>query len=48
LPDPLPPAVIVIHDALGAAVHAHPLCAVTPMVRLPPVAGTESLAGLTP
>jgi hypothetical protein len=32
LPDPLPPLVIVIHEALGVAVHVQPPGAVTPTV----------------
>jgi hypothetical protein len=48
LPDPLPPAVTVIHEALGVAVHAQPACTVTLIVRLlPPAAGTVSEVGAT-
>jgi hypothetical protein len=47
LPGPLPPDVIVIHDALGVAVHAQLLCTVTSMVRLPPDAATVSVSGST-
>ena len=48
LPDPLPPAVMVIQDALAVAVQAHPACTVTAIVRpLPPAAGTLSEVGAT-
>jgi hypothetical protein len=39
---------MVIHDALGVAVQAHPACTVTLIVRLlPPAGGTLSEAGAT-
>jgi hypothetical protein len=41
LPDPLDPDVTTIQGALLAAVHAHPAPAVTPIVALPPAAGTD-------
>jgi hypothetical protein len=40
LPVPAAPEVIVIHDAAAAAVHAHPLAAITVKVPVPPAAGT--------
>jgi hypothetical protein len=41
LPDPLDPDVTAIHAALLEAVQAHPPPALTPIVTLPPAAGTE-------
>jgi hypothetical protein len=46
-PSPLPPLVIVIQEALDVADHAQPSCAVTVTDRLPPVSGTDSVAGDT-
>lgn len=40
-PFPLPPLVIVIHDALLVAVHSHPAPVVTATVPAPPVCATE-------
>jgi hypothetical protein len=48
LPLPLPPAgfdVILIHGALGVAVHVHPWPAVTDTVPPPPDAGTFCESG---
>ncbi len=47
VPFPLPdaPPVMLIHDALDAAVHAHPLALVTATLPLPPVASTDWLDG---
>jgi hypothetical protein len=39
--------VIVIHAALGVAVHAHPFCTVTAIVPVTPAAGTVADAGVT-
>jgi hypothetical protein len=42
LPDPLDPDVTTIQGALLAAVHGHPDPALTPIVALPPAAGTDA------
>jgi hypothetical protein len=49
VPEPLPepPAAIVIHGAPLDALHAHPLAAVTLIVRVPPLASTLTLSGDT-
>ena len=46
LPDPLAPAVTVIHAALLEAVQPQPASAVTATVPVPPAAGTDSLVGV--
>ena len=46
-PEPLAPAVIDSHDALLAAVHAHPPAALTATGADPPAAVAESDVGLT-
>ena len=38
MPLPVAPAVIVIHESLVVAVHAHPVAAVTAMVPVPAAA----------
>jgi len=45
LPEPEAPAVIDSHDALEAAVHAHPAGAVIETVLFPPPAGVEIVVG---
>jgi hypothetical protein len=45
LPDPFSPFVIVIHDALGVAVHVQPPGVVTPTVPDVPPAPTVALVG---
>ncbi len=47
LPDPLAPAVTVIHVAPLVAVHEHPLAAETVTLLLPAVAPTDALVGVT-
>ena len=47
LPLPAAPEVIVIHDAVGTAVQAHPRAAVTVKVPEPPAAGTVAPPGLS-
>jgi hypothetical protein len=42
---PLPPPVIVIHDALLEAFQAQPGVAVTPMLPAPPLEEYEALLG---
>jgi hypothetical protein len=42
---PLPPAVIVIHDALLEALQAQPGVAVTPMLPAPPLEENDALLG---
>ena len=44
-PDPVAPAVTVIHVALLTAVHAHPVGAVTVVLPVPPPATTDWLVG---
>jgi len=44
-PGPVAPGVIVIHDALLTAVHAHVPPAVTVIVPAPPAAAIDSLIG---
>ena len=46
LPVPLPPEVIVIHDALLLAVHAQPLPADTLTVPVPALSDMATLVGL--
>jgi len=48
LPEPLPPAVILSHVALLAAVQEHPVAEVTPSVPLPPPVGAGCVAGDRP
>jgi hypothetical protein len=43
LPVPLAPAVMLIHDAFGTAVHAHPAAAVTATIPAPPAAVIEAV-----
>ena len=45
MPLPLPPEVIVIQDAVLAAVHVQPAVVVTPTLPAPPLAGAEALVG---
>lgn len=47
LPVPAAPEVIVIHDAVGTAVHAHPLAVVTVKLPEPPAAGTVAPCGFS-
>ncbi len=47
LAEPLAPAVIVIQLALLAAVHVHPLPAVTLALAVPPPAGSDCVVGDT-
>ena len=43
LPVPLAPAVMLIHDAFGTAVHAHPAVAVTATIPEPPAAVIDAV-----